>query len=449
MPATPAPPGAPIADRPSGAAVMPHPDVAEPGRYHVTERVPILPAHEDTITLTDPKTGRMLRDEQGRPRRRRIKIDGPALERMADRANQRSAKGHVHAIHIGHVRLYEEDEEKQPEVIGFMRNFGVGPITDGRGNVLDPTPHLYADECIDRHRQDHAASFPHRSPEFDPDFADPGNSEIDSLALLRRHPKYPMGLLRYQRDPADVAGEGPPPGETEAPEPGEEPVPDPMTDKPLTLADLMAAIPDIIQAVVAAMPGDEAPADDTAPVQAAEAMPSGDNTFAPALAKEKPDEVQHCDDDMKMQYAKLAPDVAAIRKELDRVKAENASLTARLEDNEEYVGNIVVQNCRDTIGKNLDELASAGVVFDRAAEEEELLSLAGDPDRMSRHLGRMKLQYARTPRNNRFADVAAPAVKGGRAIKDEVERDRIVALALKHKVDFSDAKDGYFAGTLK
>ncbi len=119
------------------------------------------------------------------------KFERPDLERIAERCNKRDSTGNLCPITIGHTDPDEPDEKRQPEIIGYARNFRVA--YDNRLSKWT----LRADYFIRSDKWKEARTFPRTSVELWPSKED---QFLDPIALLRRTPQRDLGQWIYRRE---------------------------------------------------------------------------------------------------------------------------------------------------------------------------------------------------------------------------------------------------------
>jgi hypothetical protein len=428
-------------------AVLSAPDAADPDAWE-SRSVPILPESEQDVELRDPATKKILLDENGKKKTRPVRFDEARLRGIADEANARAARGHFCPVQIGHTILWEPDETLQPEPVGFMRNFRVGPILDHQGRVIDPTPHLIADQVIRSDKLDRAHSYPHRSPELDA-----SRMTLDSLALIRRPPKYDMGLIMNARDSdlepdrepeaGDVpAGPNPPPdgGEPESPTEGETAMPETMNDAGTESGDKV--LPLVLEALHAIMgklgigaEGEpEPPAEGE--LQNADVTPGADSVLAPGLEKEDDDQIQNCDRDKQ-----LIQNQRLLATENRGLKAELAALRREFDAQQDEVGELMVQNARQSVEQAIEGLEAEGVdLKDREAFRKRLLGCPGERERTA-EVEHAKLHFSRIPIGERpIATARGGKPDAAAGALDRGQLNLIAAYASKHGLKFPAAK---------
>src|SRR4051812_45335338 len=110
------------------------------------------------------------------------KFDRAALEEIARNCNARDAGGTPCPITIGHTDPEEADERKQPEIVGYARNFRVR--FDGRLSRWT----LRSDYYLFKGKYAYARTFTRTSVElWESDHL------LDPIALLRRTPQRDLG----------------------------------------------------------------------------------------------------------------------------------------------------------------------------------------------------------------------------------------------------------------
>lgn len=163
----------------ANAAAAPS-ELDDPRRYVKRAGVAVFDAHTE-------------RDGEGDVVRRFSRAD---LEEIARNGNARALRGSPCPLTLGHTDPDEQDERKQPEIVGYAKNYRVAHSAALNRWVLT------ADFFIrkDRHRE--ASGFPRVSVELWPG---KGDRFLDPIALLRRTPRRDLGQWCYARSQAGAA----------------------------------------------------------------------------------------------------------------------------------------------------------------------------------------------------------------------------------------------------
>lgn len=450
------------------------PDVARPDAYFTRPDVSILPAQEQVFHTRDPKSGGFVLDDNGEPVRRVLTIDDDTLQSLADDANERAARGDYCLVYLGHTILGEPDEQKQPVPIGFMRNYRVGPECDDDGNVIDERSHLVLDLVLEKKYEDTFTTYPHRSIEMVPNFADPTASRVRGLALLRRPPLYEMGLLTYSEQaatnyvaPASVPNKPdlPPANPTsyqatvnpDGHEPGDDvpgppnPPESPAGDETMTAEDIKAIIDGVVAALkpaeaevaaVAAadddMPDAVADSEDTATVNAEASCPSATNTYVPGLARDdekkkpEPEVIRMSNEASDAANSDIIARLDALEARNTVLESENVRLITEVGTLKDVADLATVRYQRNDLQSRLVAIDSDGVL-DIDAEINDVLEL---PENLrEKHIGKIALRYARDPMGGAFIPTTAPKAQ---RVPSESERKSVVNFMTRNKLEDMD-----------
>lgn len=148
-------------------------ELKDPAKYRMVPGVAIFDAH------VERRNGKVVR-----------RFGKKELEEIASRCNAREKKrATLSPIAIGHTDPEEPDEKKQPEGVGYARNYRVGYDRDLNNWVIQ------ADYYIRQDRYKEARTYPRTSIEL---WAE--DRIIDPIALLRRTPKRDLGQWTYARE---------------------------------------------------------------------------------------------------------------------------------------------------------------------------------------------------------------------------------------------------------
>lgn len=143
--------------------------------YERKENVPAFVAHKRKFKGKDGRT-------------QEIEVTEADLRQIAANALKREKEtGTLAVIKIGHVRP-EEDEESQPDILGYIRDWRVGTFGPENKTAL-----LYT-EYVKRERLQERKKYPFRSPEYYP-----GKKQITGVAILKRDPELDLGMVAYER----------------------------------------------------------------------------------------------------------------------------------------------------------------------------------------------------------------------------------------------------------
>lgn len=158
----------------------------DPSKWKIVPGVPVFDEHLEQGEVEEP--GR-----DGKPVKRKIveKFDKASLERHAAKCNRLVESGNPPGLTFGHTQD-DGPEEKQPETVGFGRNYRVG---------FSPTLQrlvIYHDEYIYPHRYEEAKKFPFRSVErWRPGTGGEGEY-FKPIAMLKREPRRNLGIVTYR-----------------------------------------------------------------------------------------------------------------------------------------------------------------------------------------------------------------------------------------------------------
>lgn len=141
------------------------PNLDDPKLFDRHPGVPILDVHE--------RGGRV--------------VDEARLRLVAANSNARAARGELGLLLIGHT-TEDGKEIDQPPLAGYVQNYAMG-THDGR-------PCILADLFYRRDKPE-AFDYPRRSVEVVYSDKAPADNFIDAVALLRRTPERPLGLVSY------------------------------------------------------------------------------------------------------------------------------------------------------------------------------------------------------------------------------------------------------------
>jgi len=169
-------------------------ELNDPAHYARFRQVAIFDEHTDTYWV-DSKGRSVPRGTKGAIKRTR-KFSRQDLQRLAATQNQRTGRGDLCPLVIGHTDPEEPDERKQPPIVGYAANYRVG-FDPRRGKHM-----LYADYYIRKDRVREAREFPRTSVELWPagDEGEEGEEFIDPISLLRRTPRLDLSQWCYRRN---------------------------------------------------------------------------------------------------------------------------------------------------------------------------------------------------------------------------------------------------------
>jgi hypothetical protein len=406
------------------------PDLDDPDLFVARRSIPILDEHQHS-TKGD--------------------IDEGLLQLLAENSNARAeGTGNYALIFVGHTDD-EGDEDDQPDVVGYARNFRVSPFM-GR-------PCLYADLYFYKSDYKRAMKYPHRSVERFRSEEDRGANFIDAIALLKRTPERDLGLLveyarggslvRYSRDlpplgsgevaiTPDPAGtevvmdentmnmlvskiveavKGVLDGSAEGPPPGDDGGLDDLLggdDGGDPLADAAPGGPAPAPAPAGDMPPEEGPEKYAAGVAA------GANTFAPGQVKGKVNMSKS--GGSVSRYS--AADIEGIVRENQKLRSDVAKIV-------KYNRNVARKEVLSGLygeGYNLD--------VDQEVKENEELSDA----QFDAHVRRIKERYGRRIDGRGFIPTAAARAKRDDVVSTADEAARVVEYATANKIQFNVAR---------
>ena len=386
-------------------------------QFIVRANVPILDEHE-------------LFDDDGKLI---ATIDEEKLRRIVENNNRRVEEtGDEVPIVIGHTDDYSP-EEKQPEIVGYARDFVLKPLFKTGRKAIYATFRFFKDKA------QVIRQFPRRSVELWLK-----KMEIDPISLLGASaPERSLGLLRYSSEGLRYSRT----------------IEENSVDNAKQIVDqVLAAIQetDVWQFMSQLMeeaksegvsgespmddgsqdqdvsvdqePTDELPApeddedDVNKPVQYNQgtpmkkySAPSGTNTFVPSGDKDQ---------------VRLQRDQARIR--LSRVEMENERL-------KKEVDKLRLKFRRSEREKTLIQLDAEGVQFDLAEELEDSMNLTDES--FDKRVDRIRKRYQRAPVGEsdalRHSRIHNPAPAGQKMTKGRMEE--IVRYARKKGIDFEDA----------
>lgn len=430
-----------VAENPTAAFVAKFND---PSQWQIVKGVPIFDAHDEVYEEpeVDPKTGRRVIDPAtGKPRMRKVveKFDRASLEKHAQNCNALVASGNPPGLVDGHT-LDDAPESKQPETLGFARDFRVEYSPILQRDVIVQDEYYFPD------KYEIAKSRPYRSVERFKSAA-----VFKPVALLRREPRRNLGVVAYKRGddvavrysldsyrnseryamPDAVMDSPPMEAAPAAPAPDAQMSMEP-SDKDKQIFAALCKHYGLQITDPAAAPAAPAPAAPPAAPAAPEknaAMPSASNVAVPAMAEpaEKPKEEKE-----KMQ---AHGDVERYARELSDARSRIATLEkdARL----------------TRYGAALGDLRRE-YQFDEAEELAEVQDFT--EDQFKARCEKIKKCYAKLPRDGkggpiRLADMPRPedAQSGPRFTKDQMEK------ALRYKAEhpgmsWETAKDAVVKG---
>ncbi len=179
-------------------AELDNPDLYPPldaSKFDIAHDVAVFDAHEDVEAERDER-GRIIRDENGQAKAKKIRYTRDVLESIADNLNRRIRDtGDYTAICLGHTPTPEERREgaKPQPAVGFAGPYYVGEFGKNR------RPVIYAKNwAIFKDDADLARKHPRRSVEV---WAEPNLHDriFDPIALLGAEtPRRDLGIL-YSR----------------------------------------------------------------------------------------------------------------------------------------------------------------------------------------------------------------------------------------------------------
>lgn len=159
------------------------PKLNNSARFLRVDRVPIIDTCKRSYSKLDHKSGKQIIIEES--------IDKKQLQRIFDNSRHRSEGGDHSPVFLGHTDD-EGREIDQPPIAGWLDNFQMG---DHNGH-----PAILADVYIDKEDYPDPSKvlrqFPRRSAEIIAISKPTGY--IDSVALLKRTPERPLGLITSQ-----------------------------------------------------------------------------------------------------------------------------------------------------------------------------------------------------------------------------------------------------------
>lgn len=159
----------------------------DPSHYVKVSDVPVFDQHKEVYYL-DPR-GKMCASTAPGARKRVKHFDKKTLEEIARNCNARDKTGTLAPLTRGHTIPDENDESKQPEIMGYAKDWRVRFDPRLKKWVIAANYYLRAD-----HEKD-ARTYPRTSVELWP-----GDDIIDPIALLRRTPQRDLGQWTYGKD---------------------------------------------------------------------------------------------------------------------------------------------------------------------------------------------------------------------------------------------------------
>ena len=393
--------------------------------------------------------------------------DVKKLRQIADNCNRREAEtGDSCPITIGHT-VPGASEERQPEIVGYARNFQVGTFGPaGKTGVL-------ADFYIQRGRYDEAMKYPRRSVELWPE-----ELYFDPISLLKRTPKRDLGLLTYGKTKkvlryamgevdqewavAVLRGDAPPASEPER---------FAMSSQEEDLAERFMCHymgHDPLMKFLRNKYGKEAGCDGPECYEAAYAGPN--NTYLPG-GKKKMSEHNQADDVkvLKVQMVKLTRDLEAQSAASEKFQKEmesQASAYSKLQgEHEKLLGDFRKESqTRQDWEKRyyakereaaLKTLADDGYQFDMKEELEYVEDFTAE--KFAKHLERIQKQYRqeKKPLANGFyvqavrpGDPEANKTDSQRFYKElsKADSDKVMEVALAKGISYQKARAELFPG---
>lgn len=410
--------------------------------YVIKRNVPILDEHT-------------LEDDDGKPL---IQIDARRLEDIAARANQRvQTTGDEIPIIIGHTNDEETSEQRQPEVVGYARDFKVGRLFNSGRRAIKATFKFFKDKI------NKVKKYPRRSIELWL-----SDWKIDPISLLGpTTPERDLGLLRLSRDGSKrwkyshvfnedkkMAADAKAIAtevmamiketeewkwiESQMEEDGDNgPLDDLEGDLPLdddlTMDDGDIDAGDMDDDFEGDFPPmDEPPVDDDREVERymkqkyGAGYGSATNGFIPSAGRKKCSRRRHSRQD----------EITRIRRDQERVRyaRQERAIEGLRQENQK----LKLKFQRADREKDLVQLEAEGLLFDRA---EELDSVTGmTEENYRRHLAKMRKRYQRAPvGGHNFA--GGPGPEGGptKTLSRE-QMKRILDYAQKNDLSFDQAR---------
>ncbi len=371
----------------------------------------------DDVVILDEH---MLKDENGKP----IIYIGPArLRYIAERANQRiKDTGDETPVVIGHTKD-DADEDDQPEIVGFARNFRVKQFFKTGKKAIYATISFLTSK-LERIKQ-----FPRRSVELWL-----SDWKIDPISLLgATTPERDLGLLRLSRDGARKYRRVVP-----------------NMDPKEIVNGVVAALKesDVWKWAEAQMAkeGGEGDEGGLPPEEDEEGLPAEEGGGVPPGAAggmggegggEQP--VREFEEEQPAQYemgggapgaavgqtyvpGPLGSDRRRMARDAERVRM--ARYDKVLKGQQAQIDTLVLKLRRSEREKDLIQLEGEGIDFDRAEELEDLLDLADD--KYKARLNRMRKRYQKDPTH--VFDVEGSSRKSG-AIKQPRSKEAAMKAA--------------------
>ncbi len=158
----------------------------DPTHYVKVSDVPVFDAHREVYHLD--RKGRMCSPKTPGARKVVKDFDKKTLSQIAKNCNTRDGTGTLSPLTRGHTVPGEDDESKQPEILGYAKDYRVR--WDGRLKKWVIAVNYYLRADVEKE----ARSYPRTSVELWP-----GDDVIDPIALLRRTPARDLGQWTYAK----------------------------------------------------------------------------------------------------------------------------------------------------------------------------------------------------------------------------------------------------------
>lgn len=395
-------------------------DLDDPSKFVVVRNLPIMICHR-----------RVVRDAGGEPIKT-VEISPDELPEIIDMTERYRRKfGVVPIITEGHRQPWMEEAE-MPDVLGYGLNLHMG-VFGPRGEPCILADHYILKDCYER-----AKKYPFRSVDFVPE-----RKTITGIALLKRDPHLPLGMVGYgsglqclmysleiptMAEPNLGESLGAPPAEAT---PAELPLSD--DDKKKAVAYLRYAMsqPDMMQYMKTCY-------------ESGFSSPNAGNVNIPAVAN-----AGVGDDTLRMQrdsdairYQQNQTELTSMRQQLNTLLQERDAANKKAD--------------RADCERQITQLEALGYQLDRAAEVNDLAELP--PEKRAARIERIKKHYHQNPAlaYSGSIPIHAGPVEGGIPTGPPAnsmtrdERDAAIKWGRKNGVDnFDEMLAGYRASQNK
>lgn len=164
------------------------PELDDPTQFVRIDRIPVIDTCKRTYYTKSHDESEFKKVEES--------IDVKQLIRFRNNSRERQEKGEYGIIFIGHTNDHDKEED-QPPIVGYMKNYEFGEHKGNPALLAD----LYIDVADDPSKI--LKQFPRRSAEII-DIHSP-DGYIDSVALLKRSPERPLGLVTHYNSNLNIS----------------------------------------------------------------------------------------------------------------------------------------------------------------------------------------------------------------------------------------------------